>query len=129
MNELKMIFRYYNTNPLKKETGDCVVRALAFFLGVTWRKAFLNIIAWCADQGLVSFNYRRTYTMYLKEIGYRRNRVPRKGMTVGEFRDGIAEKGRTYIISIPHHLTVIQDGVLYDTWDCSEKIMDGYWVR
>ena len=122
-------YNYYNPNPCKIHIGDCVIRAFAFFFGATWRKAFLDIITWCADRGLVNFNFRSVYNKYLEEKGYQRHKAPEKGITVARFIEEYAENGMTYIVSMPRHLTIIHDKVLYDIGDCSSRKMDGYWER
>lgn len=124
-----MNFEYYNPNPKGLHTNDCVVRALTFFLGMSWRGAFLDIINWCADNGVVEFNRRTQYNKYLEEKGYKRQKAPRKNLTVGEFWEYFAEYDKTYIVSMPRHLTIISNRHIYDIGDCSHKKMDGYWVR
>ena len=126
---------YLNLNPAKRRTGDCVYRALAFFLSVTWRQALDGLVAWAADQGLTNFNYRSCYTRYLREKGFQRHRSPRKGVTVEEFCDEFAEKGKVYILSCSRHLTIVEwpehfsGAVIVDTWDCGGKVVDGFWER
>ncbi len=126
---MRKIYTYKNLNPQQKRTGDCVVRAMAYFFGVDWRTAFYSLITYCADHAVVTFNYRSTYTAFLKEKGYRRMRAPEKGMTVGRFRDEYAEEGKMYLLQVPRHLTIIDDRVLIDTWDCSDRKLEGYWMK
>lgn len=122
-------YYYYNPNPLKIHTGDCVIRAFAFFFGVTWRKAFLDLIEWCADRGLVKFNYRSVYGKYLEEKGFARNKAPEKGISVARFRDNYADINKIYIIQCPRHLTIIHQKNIIDTFDCSDRTVEGYWER
>ena len=68
-------FVYCNFNPKQLHTNDCMVRALAYFFGVSWRKAFLDIIEWCADRGWVDWNYRSKYNVYLAERGFERHKT------------------------------------------------------
>lgn len=122
--------QYYNPNPANRtDAYDCVVRAFAYFFGVTWMKAFIDLVVWCANHGLVRFNYRSSYNRYLEEKGYPRHKSPRKGMTVREFCSEFAEAGKTYIVSGPHHLTIVSEKEIYDITDTSEMKVDGYWVR
>lgn len=124
-----MDYEYYNPNPKGLHTNDCVVRALSFFFGMSWRGAFLDIINWCADNGVVEFNRRTQYNKYLEKKGYKRQKPPHKNLTVGEFLDYFAEYGKTYIVSMSRHLTIISNRHIYDIGDCSNKKMDGFWVR
>lgn len=121
---------YCNLNPKKKRTGDCVVRAFAFFFGVSWTKAFFDVIMFCAENGVVSFNYRKTYYKYLQEKGYVKRVLPFKPkISVGEFCEKIAEEGKTYLIQVPRHMTIVCNCDVYDTWDCRKEKVDYYWVR
>ncbi len=123
-------YAYYNPNPKGlTNANDCVVRALAFFFGYTWNKAFFEILNWCAYRGLVRWNYPSIYTKYMKEMGYTRHRAPLKGITVGQFRDKYADINKTYIIYCHRHLTVISQKDILDLGDCSEMVMNGYWER
>ncbi len=124
-----------NMNPLHRRTGDCVYRALAVFLDTTWREALDELVGWAADKGLTNFNFRSTYNAFLLEKGYARHRAPRKGMTVREFIDEFAQQGKTYIVSCPRHLTIVKSvswitvPYLVDTWDCRDRVVDGYWEK
>ncbi len=125
----------YNINPLGRRTGDCVYRALAVFLDISWRQAVNDLVHRAADRGLTNFNYRSTYNEFLKEKGFIRHRTPEKGITVEQFIDRFAEKDKTYILSCPRHLTIVHSDdancipYLVDTWDCRSRIVDGYWVK
>ena len=47
------------------------------------------------------------------------------GETVGEFvNKHITGK---YIITIPDHITVAKDGVIYDTFDCRDRMLLYVW--
>lgn len=122
-------FYYINLNPLKKRTGDCVVRALAFFLGIPWKEAFFDLIMFCADKGLVNFNYISTYTAFMKDKGYVRQKPPYKGISIGEFCEKIADEGYVYIIQTKRHMTIICDMDVFDTWDCRDREVIYYWKR
>lgn len=122
-------FAYYNPNPQGDYTHDCVIRAYSFFFGVTWKKAFFDAMKFCYQKGLVRFNYPSVYNKYLESKGYKRHRTPRKGMTVGEFRDEFADVGKCYIISCNKHFTVVFQKDIIDIGDCSDFIVIAYWER
>ena len=128
-----------NINPCKRMTGDCVYRAFALFLDISWIQAVFDLVSWCAERGKVDFTMRNSIKSFLGYRGYTRYRVPRKGMTVAEFVDEYAEDGKKYILSCPRHLTVVMPWwgaecpgvthVVVDSWDCRGKTVDGYWER
>ena len=126
---------YFNANPKKLHTGDCVYRALSRFLGITWRETVDELVSFAADQGRVNFNYRSTYTPFLAEKGYERHKAPRKGMTVGEFCESFAKPGMAYLIQVPRHLTVVEwipgynISMNVDTFNCENKVIEAYWDK
>ena len=122
-------FAYYNPNQKGDYTHDCVIRAYAYFFGVTWENAFHDTMQFCLERGLVRFNFPCVYNKYLENKGYKRHRVPRKGMTVGQFRDEFAEADKKYILSCPKHFTVISQKDIIDIGDCSELRVIAYWER
>lgn len=120
-------FAYYNPNPDGDFMNDCVIRAYAFFFGVSWKKAFLDAMQFCAERGLVRFNFPSVFNKYLESKGYKRHRTPRRGMTVGQFRDEFAVEGKCYIVSCPRHFTVVFQKDIVDIADCSKLRVIAYW--
>ena len=66
---------------------------------------------------------------YLEEKGFARNKAPEKGISVARFRDNYADINKTYIIQCPRHLTIIHQKNIIDTFDCSDRTVEGYWER
>ena len=124
--------KLYNANPAGLITQDCAYRGLSFFLGITWIKAVFELVCFATNEGRVNFTYISNITGYLESKGYKRQKPPRKGMTVREFRDEVAKEGSCYLIAIekPKHITVVNtEQELVDTWDCTEKVVKYYWER
>lgn len=122
-------FAYYNPNENGDYQHDCVIRAYSFFFGKTWKEAFVEAMQFCAERGLVRFNYASVFNQYLEHNGYKRCRTPMKGMTVGQFRDNFAEKEKCYLISCPRHFTVVFRKDIVDIRDCSRLRVMAYWER
>lgn len=120
-------FAYYNPNENGDYQHDCVIRAYSFFFGKTWKEAFLDAMQFCAEHGLVRFNFPSVFNKYLESKGHKRHRTPRKGMTVGQFRDEFAVDGKCYIVYCPRHFTVIFRKEIVDIGDCSRLKVIAYW--
>lgn len=118
-----------NYNPLAIKTCDCVIRAILKATGQTWPETFDGLCR-LARQECRMPNDKPVYNQYLRHLGFEMQKMPRfpdnTRYTVREFAD--ANPIGTFIISIANHLTVIIDGVLYDTWDCSRKSVGNYWM-
>ena len=122
-------FIFHNENPNGSlRSNDCVIRAIAKATGKHWDEVFTGL-------SKVGLNVKDTissklvYNQYLQEKGYPMQKQPRKSdntkYTAAEFANKF-NKG-SYVISLANHLTVIVDGKIYDTWNCSEKCVGNYW--
>lgn len=124
-----MSFFYYNANPKGIRTGDCVVRAFSYFLGMSWAEALQSLIDWGIKNGLVLFHYRGFYNKYLLERGYKKRKTPNQVLTVRDFCDKYAEDGGLYLIQCPRHVTIVHNKGIVDTWDCGHLKVEGYWDK
>ena len=121
-------YAYFNANPMKKETGDCVIRAMAVAFDKTWFEIYdeLSILARklatviddddCWKEYLANHNMQEIHTIR------NRKHVWKDG---NEF--ALAHKEGRYILEIANHLSVLVDGVIYDIWDCSSKFVYKAW--
>lgn len=125
-----MKYIYTNLNPTDKKVSDCVIRSIMKATGKTWNEVFTELCAIGAKQHRMP-NDVKVCEKYLDQLGFNKHRMPRfednTRYTVEEFAN--ANPKGTYIIKIAHHLTVIVDGDLYDTWDCSYKSVGNYWKK
>lgn len=118
------MFRYYNLNPKNKNENDCVCRAIALATGADY-----NIV-----NMLLYKNARKcdcdmlTKSCYRKVIEDHFGLVPRNGnrKTVGDIAKKYAHD--KVLMRISGHLTCSCYGQVLDTWDCSDKIVDEFWV-
>ena len=116
-----MHFQYYNANPKLNNIEDCAARAVSKALGISWREAFTILSNYARKNGLM-MNSVENVENFLDD-NFERACI--EDMTVGEFAD-IHNRG-VYLITMPSHISVIVDGVLYDTFDCSDKFMWCSW--
>lgn len=126
-----MRFIEYNHNYKNKRCNDCVIRAVGYACNKDWRDVFQSLAKYSMEQGLV-MNDKRVIKKYINYLGYPTQKMPRRNdntrYTVREFADELAESNTTYILLVAHHLTVIKNKNLYDTWDCSMKSVGNFWV-
>lgn len=120
-----------NLNPKNKKRGDCVVRAIAHATNQSWDAVFTDLCK-------IAFNLKAmpndkvTCEKYLALLGFTKHKQPRKPdntkYTVGEI-DKVITKHKIAILSVAHHLTVVDYGTVYDLWDCRNKTVGNYWTR
>lgn len=115
------MYRYYNANPLGRKVNDCTIRAIALATGESWDSTY-NYLSDYAQQEAVMMdnvmyidkfldkNFEKIYT---NEKGY--------NMTV----DDVSKrwyKG-TYLITMKNHITCCIDGIIYDTFNPSDRLV------
>ena len=125
-------FRFYNANPKGRLGDDCVIRAISTFLGMTWEQCYRELAEVGIKHGFV-LNDPKAYVKYLELKGYKKQSQPRKEdntkYTGSEFCQELTLKNKVYLVSMAHHLSVIVEGKIHDTWDCSGKTIGNYWVK
>ena len=139
-----MSFRYFNPNPDRKQTSDCVVRALSKFLDITWLEAYMEI---CVYGGYNSDmpNVNSIWSSFLESRGYRRHNVPDtcphcytlrvfcydhpEGKYFVSLDVGYAElfSSDGLAIIVGNHVVCVENGDYYDTWDSGSEVVKYYW--
>lgn len=123
--------RYWNPNPLKKETGDCVVGAICVLTGKEWDEVYKEL----CDIGfeLKSMpDCKEVYQTYLTRHGY--VRVPisnKKGSKRPKVCD-MARRSKTegiMLCEVANHVVTVKDGYSWDVFDSSEYSLYCYWVE
>ena len=121
--------RYYNPNPLGKNVGDCVIRALTKALDMSWEQVYSDLGSWgfvMAD--MPSSN--AVWGAYLRHKGWKKRLLPDECpdcFTIGDFAERYAEG--TYIVGTGSHVVTIQDGTIYDSWDSAKEIPTYYFAK
>ena len=115
------MFRYYNANPNKSNIEDCTIRALSVAEGISWDEAYDLLSNSARDLGLMISDVRAIE----KFLDLRYYRVPIYEKTVGEFMENHAEG--IYLITMPGHISVLKNGINYDTFDPSERRIWSAW--
>ena len=115
------MWKYYNANALGNKVNDCVVRAISKAEGKSWDKTYEELSEIAQAEGILldDVNFVENYLdkRYVRACHYSK--------TVGEFMN--EHKKGTFLITMEGHITVIVDGVLYDTFDCRDRRMWCAW--
>lgn len=124
----KKYHEYKNENPLKKETSDCVIRALTTATGESWDDIY-NQLCKIGFELKVTPTSKESWERLLTQKGFVRytisNKKGTKRPTVLSFTK--EHKEETYILQVANHLTVCKDGIYYDIWDCGDSSLYSYW--
>ena len=112
----------YNPNRRGKRASDCVIRAIAKALGISWDAAFWLLAATAYDEGdMPSIN--STWGVLLEKHGFRRA-LPDRRMSVREF---CAEHpSGIYVLATGTHVVTEIDGCWYDAWNSGDETVAYY---
>lgn len=116
-----------NPNPLGKQTGDCVVRAIAIATGQSWRDTYREL---CKvgeiECDMPSSNF--VWGVYLRRRGAKQFLLPESCpscITVRAFAQRYPEG--IYVIGTGDHAVAVIDGNWYDSWNSEGEIPTYFW--
>ncbi len=118
-------FAYYNANIDGNEENDCVTRAIKLGTGLSYTTVakLLDMASYYYDCDRLCVN---CYGRLLSEIFNFPIRYCDYQKTVKEISKSYPYN--TVVIRIEGHLTTSVMGVIADTWDCSDKLVDCFWI-
>lgn len=124
-----MGFVAFNSNPMNKRVGDCVIRAISFVTDRTWDDTYLELLT----KGYVMKDMpssNNVWTAYLKDLGFKRHIIPDTCPECYRVKDFVnAHKKGTYILATGTHVIAVKDGNFYDTWDSGDEIPIYYFEK
>ena len=117
------MYEFRNPHPHGKIVDDCVKRAITIATGSDYREVSRELNRIKREIGCKSFTEKPVYKEYMNRHRFKKLSFPAergKARMNGERFCESYPEGR-YILNMTHHLSCCIDGVIYDTWDCSEK--------
>lgn len=116
-----MSYKFYNANAYGNFVNDCVVRAISLAENKTWNETYKELSLIAQKNGIILDDVN--FVEPLLDNRYRR--VCYKEKYVGDF--ALENPRGTYLITMKGHITCCIDGIIYDTFDCRDKIMWCAW--
>ena len=127
------MYIFYNPNPFRRSTSDCVVRAITKLTGEDWDTVFLrlSLMAYAKKDNLEK---KHVWGTYLKRNGYKSYFIPDTCpdcYTVIDFCND--HPVGVYLLRIDGltdgHVVAVVDGDYYDTWDSGDEVVDYYYCK
>ena len=118
-------YKYYNRNPNRIRTKDCVCRAISTATGLYY-DAVSNLLEMTAEQydceELCVCCYRNLLECVLC--------YPRIDVDFEKTVEDLASEypNNKLIIRVDAHLTTSIYGTILDLWDCSDELVDCAWI-
>ena len=118
-------FKYHNENPYRIEENDCVCRALTRALDLRYETAE-ELLSMSAKVNKSDTLCVCCYHHLLEDVFH----LPVRKCNNWERVKDIARSypNNRVLIRIDGHLTVSDCGIIYDLWDCSQRLVDCYWI-
>ena len=126
----------------KGKTGDCVTRSIAIATGKSYGEVYdaLNQLALSERRGARTRRrsnsrtgvFRETYQRYLESLGWRWTSTMSIGSGCRVHLHPSELPPGPLIVKVSRHLTVVIDGIVYDTHNCSrggKRCVYGYFSR
>ena len=124
-----MAYEIYNPNPMKRNVGDCSVRAVSKALGIDWESAYITIML----NGYAMCDMPSSDAVWgavLRKNGFYREAIPDRCSDCYTAEDFCTDHPYgTYVLAFGGHVATVKDGVLYDSWDSSHEIPQYYFYR
>lgn len=125
-----MSFRFYNAHPKNLSVSDCTKRSIALTTGIPYKEVERGLNEHKATTGAKLFYTDGNPASYMEnELGFTRVAVPKMPsgarMTVEEFA-ATHQRGR-YVLAVSGYWTSCIDGVIYDTWQCTDEGVIAYY--
>lgn len=130
-----MIFKYSQPkteNDIKCDK-DCMVRAVTNATKQDYNKvhSIMYKNGWRASRQLSKGNWENQITKTLDELGFEHERISfpaikNQNRMTGKILSELDPTGR-YIIRVSKHVSVLENGLILDTWDCSDKCVYFAW--
>lgn len=123
------MYKQINPNPLKKNVGDCTVRAIALALNKDWDDIYLDLCL----QGYVSKDMpssNEVWGAYLAERGWTMHRLQDSCPMCYTIEDFCKDHpDGTFIVATGTHVVCVRNGNYQDTWDSGTKTPMFYFER
>ena len=118
------MYTYYNAHPKGLSVGDCVKRAICKAANMDYMEVQRELNRYKKVTGASAYNTDYNPHKYVENVlhGVKMSfpaKAGKKRMTPEQFCKDYP-KGN-YILNMAGHWSCIVDGVIYDTWDCSQK--------
>ena len=114
----------------KGYAGDCGARAMAIALGIDYKVAYKELAQANKDMGFSKSArngiMKNVFDMVLKRHGWVWHTAPKFDGRKARCSDMPSGK---VIARQAHHFVAVVDGEANDIWDCTNKMVFGYWAK
>lgn len=124
-----MGYAYLNLNPHNRRVGDCVIRAIAKAMNMSWEDVAIDLsMMMVTEKDIISSN--ALWGKYLELNGFERRSLPDTCPICYTIEDFAKEHPvGTFIVCTGTHVVAVVDGMFYDTFDSGQEVATYYFER
>ena len=116
------MYKYYNANALNRYTDDCVIRAISCATNRSWDYVYDYLSDIAQYEGTL-FDKKDFVINYLDRTYKRLDGIRGSVVEVsGMFPNN------TLLITMRGHIVCSKNGVIYDTFDCTDREVESVWL-
>ncbi len=125
------MYVYYNPNPRRRTTTDCVVRAISKLMGMSWDEAFIRL-SFMAYYKKDNLEKNHVWGDFLVMNGFTKHFIPNECLNCYTVKDFAYEHPYgMYLLRIDGltsgHVVTLIDGDYYDSWDSGDEVVEYYY--
>lgn len=124
------MFKYFNPNPIGETAGrDCTVRSLCASTGLSWEIIYSELCKIGGKLGCMPI-CTSVFRTYVNKSGFKHIKKCRTLELKVKDICNLSKKNKCiYLCLTPNHAVCCNNGVIMDTWDCSNEFVKEYWVK
>lgn len=116
------VWRYYQPNPLGRNTGDCVIRAISKTLDVDWTTAY-DYVTDAARRQYDMPEANHVWIGLLKDAGFKLSSLPDRCPYCYTVRDfALEHPSGLYVLGTGTHVVTVEDGDYFDSYDSGDLV-------
>lgn len=115
------MYRFYNANNKNRFVNDCTIRAISLAEGKSWQETYDELSYIAGKNGIILDDV--DFIEPLLDSRYKRECF--NDRSIGEFVE--AHSHGTYLLTMNGHITCCIDGIVYDTFNCLDRIIKCAW--
>lgn len=116
-----MAYIHFSNNPLGKNTGDCVIRAISVAENLSWDEVFWKLAQKAYEMGDV-LTSNSVWGALLKDLGYVRGVIPNSCPDCYSVREFANEHPQgIYVLGTGTHAVAVVNGDYIDAWQSGNE--------
>ena len=116
------MYKFYNANAIGKFTDDCVIRAISCATNKSWDYIYDML----SDIAQLKGTMMDKVDFVIEYLDNKYYKIPTNNLTVGDVSS--LYDNNILLITMKGHITCSKYGIIYDTFDCTNRKAEYAWI-